>query len=177
MVELIDAGKVRWGGVSNFGVDLLTRCESIRHVDSLQCPLSLINQASRVDLTPWCRTQGTGVIIYAPLASGLLSGAFGRGRIESLPADDGRRRLARFNEPQLSRNLAVVDRLAPIARQFGVNLPTLAVAWTLTVPGVTGAITGARHPDQVEGWLPASEFSFDDEMLRLVENTVGEIDA
>ena len=175
MVELMEAGKVRWGGVSNFGVDLLTRCHSIRPVASLQCPLSLINRAARDGLIPWCRSHSTGVIVYAPMASGLLSGAFDRRRVENLPADDGRRRLARFNEPQLSRSLALVDRLAPIAQRAGLSLPALAVAWTLAVPGVTGAIAGARHPHQVDGWLPASEANLKDEALAMIERTIEEV--
>ncbi len=174
MVELIVEGKVRWGGVSNFGVDLLTRCDSIRHPDSLQCSLNLINQAARDEIIPWCQSHGTGVIVYAPLASGLLSGAFNRRRIESLPADDGRRRLPRFNEPQLSHTLALVDRLKPVAQRLGLNLPTLAVAWTLTIPGVTGAIAGGRHPHQVDGWLPAAEARLDNETLAAIDRMVQE---
>jgi aryl-alcohol dehydrogenase-like predicted oxidoreductase len=108
------------------------------------------------------------------MASGLLSGAFDRRRVENPPADDGRRRLARFNEPQLSRNLALVDQLAPIAERLGLNLPMLAIAWTLAVAGVTGAIAGARHPRQVEGWLPASEASLGDETLAVIERSVEE---
>ncbi len=174
MVELIEAGRVRWGGVSNFGVDLLTRCHRIRRVDSLQCPLNMINRAARDEIIPWCRSSGTGVIVYAPMASGLLSGAFDRRRVENLPVDDGRRRLPRFNEPQLSRNLALVDRLAPIGQQLDLGLPALAIAWTLAVPGVTGAIAGARHPHQIDGWLSASEASLGTETLSMIERTVEE---
>ncbi len=175
MVGLILEGKVRWGGVSNFGVDLLTRCDSVRHPDALQCPLNLTNQTARDEIIPWCQSHGTGVIIYAPLASGLLSGAFDRRRIENLPADDGRRRLPRFNEPHLSRTLVLVDRLKPVARQLGLNLPALAVAWTLTISGVTGAIAGARHPHQVDGWLPAAEVRLDNETLSAIDRTVQEV--
>lgn len=172
MGELIEAGKVRWGGVSNFGTDLLRRCAVLRHIDSLQCPLSLISQTTREDIVPWCRAHGTGVIVYAPLASGLLSGAFDRQRIENLPADDGRKRLPRFNEPQVSQALRLVDHLKPIAQRMGMTLPTLAVAWTLTVPGVTGAIAGARHPHQVDGWLPAAEATLPDDALATINQTV-----
>jgi aryl-alcohol dehydrogenase-like predicted oxidoreductase len=177
MVELIDTGKVRWGGVSNFGVDLLTRCEAIRRPDSLQCPLNLINQAARSEIIPWCQTHDTGVIVYAPLASGLLSGAFDRHRIENLPSDDGRRRLPRFNEPQLTRTLTLVDRLTPIAQDVNLSLPALAVAWTLATPGVTGAIAGARHPQQVDGWLPASEAGLDEATLTAIDHLVQEVTA
>lgn len=177
MVELIETGKVRWGGVSNFGVDLLTRCAPLRRIDSLQCPLNMTNQAARGEIIPWCQTHGTGVIVYAPLASGLLSGTFDRQRVASLPADDGRRRLPRFNEPQLTRALTLVERLTPIAQQVSLSLPALAVAWTLATPGVTGAIAGARHPHQVDGWLPASAANLSDQTLRAIERLVEEVTA
>lgn len=175
MVDLIHSGKVRWGGVSNFGVDLLSRCAAIGHLTSLQCPLNLINQVVRGDIIPWCQSHRTGIIVYAPLASGLLTGAVDRHRIDTLPADDGRRRLPRFNEPQLSRTLALIDRLKPLAQQLDLNLPTLAVAWTLTVPGVTGAIAGARHPHQVDGWLPAAEIRLPNATLAAIDHLVQEV--
>jgi aryl-alcohol dehydrogenase-like predicted oxidoreductase len=172
MRDLVDGGKVRWGGVSNFGVDLLSRCAALGHIDSLQCPLNLINQTTREEIIPWCQAHGTGVIVYAPLASGLLSGAFTRERVGSLPSDDGRKRLPRFNEPQLSNTLMLVDRLKPLAHRMGLSLPALAVAWTLTVPGVTGAIAGARHPSQVDGWLPAGDLPVADETLGAIDRMV-----
>ncbi len=132
--------------------------------------------ATMVDLI-WCRTHGTGVIVYAPLASGLLSGTFDRHRIEHLPSDDGRRRLPRFNEPQLTRALTLVDRLRPIAQQMNLSLPALAVAWTLATPGVTGAIVGARHPHQVDGWLPASGAHLDAQILTAIERLAEEVTA
>lgn len=171
--DLIEEGKVRWGGVSNFDVALLERCEAIRHVDSLQPPLNLINRAARNDVIPWCDEHGVGVIVYAPMASGLLTGAFDRERMERLAPDDWRRRSAIFTEPRLSQNLALVEHLEPIARELGVGLPALAVAWTLSVPGVTGAIVGARAPEQVQGWLPAARTTLSpatlDEIQRAIE--------
>jgi aryl-alcohol dehydrogenase-like predicted oxidoreductase len=156
MGELIDEGKVRWGGVSNFDVPLLERCNAIRHVESLQPPLNLINRAARNDIIPWCEDHGVGVIVYAPMASGLLTGKFDRNRVEQLAADDWRRRSANFNEPRLSQNLALVQQLELIADDLQIGLPVLSVAWTLSIPGVTGAIVGARSPEQVDGWLPAA---------------------
>ncbi len=172
MIELIEQGKVRWGGVSNFDVGLISRCHAVRPVDSEQVPLSLINQASLGSVIPWCQANGVGVIVYAPLATGLLTGTFDRARIASLPDDDGRRRLARFQEPQLSRTLAFVDRLRPLADGLGISLATLAIAWTLVAPGVTGAMAGARTPAQVDGWLLASEIHLTEEALRLIDAAV-----
>jgi len=161
MTELVDEGKVRWIGVSNFDVDLLARCERIRHVDSVQPPLSIIQPDAARDVIPWARARGTGVLVYSPIASGLLSGRFDRARAESLPEDDWRRDAPAFNEPELSRNLAVVERLATMIEGTGITMPELAVAWTLSVPGVTAAIVGARNPEQVEGWVSAPQIELD----------------
>jgi aryl-alcohol dehydrogenase-like predicted oxidoreductase len=169
MAELVHEGKVRWIGVCNFTVELLERCEAIRHVDSAQPPLSLLNRGAREDVIPWCRDHGTGVVVYSPMASGLLTGAFSSERFEQLGEDDWRRRDAMFQEPQLSQALALVERLRPIAGRLGCSLPTLAVAWTLAVPGVTGAIVGARRPSQVDDWVAASDLELDADVVREIE--------
>ena len=174
MIELIERGKVRWGGVSNFDVPLISQCHAIRPVDSEQVPLSVINRASLDQIVPWCKAHGIGVIAYAPLATGLLTGTFDRARVASLPDDDGRRRLARFQEPQLSRALALVEHLRPVAGRLGVGLATLTIAWTMGAPGVSGVIAGARTPAQVDGWLQASELRLTDETLRLVDAAIQE---
>ena len=169
MAELVDEGKVRWIGVCNFTVELLERCEAIRHVDSSQPPLSLLTRGARDDVIPWCRDHATGVIVYSPMASGLLTGAFSKERVDQLAEDDWRRRDAAFQEPRLSQSLALVDRLRPIADRLGCSLASLAVAWTLSVPGVTGAIVGARRPDQVDDWLAAGERELGPEVVDEIE--------
>jgi aryl-alcohol dehydrogenase-like predicted oxidoreductase len=172
MKELVDEGKVRWAGVSNFTVELLERCEPIMHVDSLQPPLSLVVRDAREDVIPWAADNGTGVIVYSPMASGLLTGKFSAEHVEGLAEDDWRRRAARFQEPQLSRNLALVEQLRPIAERLDVSVPTLAVAWTLAVPGVTAAIVGARRPDQVDGWVAAADLELDADTMAEIERAV-----
>ncbi|MGQ0569113.1 MAG: aldo/keto reductase [Armatimonadota bacterium] len=174
MVELINEGKVRWGGVSNFGIELLERCQAIRPVDSLQTPLSLLNRSARADVIPWCRQHDVGVLVYAPMATGLLTGSLDRDRIAGLADDDGRRRLARFRDPHVSSALDFVARLKPIADRVGITLPSLAVAWTLAVPGVTGAIAGARRPDQVDGWLPAADGDLTSDTLALIDQAIAD---
>lgn len=177
MAELVGEGKVRWAGVSNFDVELLERCEAIRHVDSLQPPLSLLNRGAREELIPWCRARGTGVIVYQPMSSGLLTGAFDQARLESLPEDDWRRRTPHFQEPHLSKVLAFVERLKEIADRLGATLPSLVVAWTLHQPGVTGAIVGARRPDQVDGWAPAADLDLSEDILDEMERALEETGA
>ncbi|CAN5636313.1 aldo/keto reductase [soil metagenome] len=177
MRELVDEGKARWLGVSNFSVELLERCESLRHVDSLQPPLSMLNRAARTEVIPWCHESGTGVIVYSPMQSGLLTGAFDRERVESLAEDDWRRATAPFQEPKFSQNLDLVDRLRKITEALGCNLAELAVAWTYTVDGVTAAIVGARRPEQIDGWIGASDLELSREVVEQIERIIEETGA
>jgi aryl-alcohol dehydrogenase-like predicted oxidoreductase len=168
MADLVTEGKVRWAGVSNFDVQGLQRCERVRHVDSLQPPFSLINRSAAAAEIPWCAANGTGVLCYSPLGSGLLTGSFDADRVRDLPAGDWRRTSAEFRPPRLEANLELARRLEPVAERHGVPVAAVAVAWVLTVEGVTGAIVGARRPSQVDGWLPAGE-------LQLTEADLAEL--
>jgi aryl-alcohol dehydrogenase-like predicted oxidoreductase len=165
MVRLIQEGKVRAGGVSNFDVGLLERAERVRHVDSLQPPFSLIHRQSGADVIPWSAAHGTGVIAYSPMQSGILTDDFSRERVARMDADDWRRRNPEFREPLLSRNLALRDALRPIASRHGVPVSAVAVAWVLSWPGVSGAIVGARSPQQVDGWIAAGNLTLTREDL------------
>jgi aryl-alcohol dehydrogenase-like predicted oxidoreductase len=172
MAELVQEGKVRWAGVSNFDVGQLEQCEAILHVDSLQPPLSLMNRSARNGLIPWCAEHGTGVIVYSPMASGLLTGKFDSDRVRDLPDDDWRKNAPNFQEPRLSANLDLVGRLGALAERLGTTLPALAVAWTLSIPGVSAAIVGARRPDQVDGWVPASDLDLSEEDMAEIEKAI-----
>src|SRR6266853_4870214 len=156
MVKLIEEGKVRAVGVSNFTVDLLERCEAIRHVDSLQPPFSMINRAAAEKLLSLNDTPNTGVICYSPMQSGILTDGFASERVAKMASDDWRRRGPEFQEPALSRNLALRDALRPVAARHGVSVSSVAIAWTLSWPGLSGAIVGARTPAQVDGWIQAA---------------------
>ena len=175
LVELVEQGKVRAAGVSNFDVGLLERCEAIRHVDSLQPPFSLIRREVTGREIPWCAEHGTGVIAYSPMQSGLLTDRFDAARVAGLAPDDWRRRSAEFRPPRLDRNLALRDALRPIARRHGTTASAVAVAWTLAWPGVTGAIVGARSARQVEGWIGAAALRLStedlDEIAAAIERT------
>jgi aryl-alcohol dehydrogenase-like predicted oxidoreductase len=156
MVKLVEEGKIRAAGVSNFNTELLERCEAICHVDSLQPPFSLINRKAAEKEIPWCEKHHTGVICYSPMQSGLLTDSFTALRVAKLADDDWRRRASEFQEPNLTRNLALRDALHSIAKKHGTSVSSVASAWTLAWPGVTGAIVGARTPAQVDGWIWAA---------------------
>jgi aryl-alcohol dehydrogenase-like predicted oxidoreductase len=175
MVRLVDQGKVRAAGVSNFDVPLLERCEALRHVDSLQPPFSLIQRRAAAAEIPWCAAHDTGVIVYSPMQSGLLTDRFSEQRVKEFAADDWRRRSSDFQQPKLRRNLALRDALRPIAERHDTTVGGVAIAWTLVWTGVTGAIVGARTPEQVDGWIDAGsiELSREDleEIAKILEQT------
>lgn len=175
MGRLVEEGKVRWAGVSNFDVPLLSRCARIRPADSLQPPFSLIQRGAAAAEIPWCGERGTGVIVYSPMASGLLTEKWTAERADSLPPDDWRRRWPSFARPAVEKNLALRDALRPIARRHVATVETIAVAWALAWPGVTGAIVGARSPEQVDGWIGAARLEMTgedlDEIAQAIERT------
>jgi aryl-alcohol dehydrogenase-like predicted oxidoreductase len=165
MARLVDTGKVRLAGLSNFTTPLLDRCEAIRHVDSLQSPYSLIRRGIADSEIPWCREHGTGVLCYSPMQSGILTESFSTARVDSLAADDWRRRSPEFGEPKLSMNIALRDALRPIAERHATTVSVVAVAWTLSTPAVTAAIVGARSAQQVDGWIDAGRIALTTEDL------------
>ncbi|WP_034660945.1 aldo/keto reductase [Cellulomonas sp. KRMCY2] len=159
---LLDEGKVRAVGLSNHDVARLGTAERIGHVDTLQPKFSLVHREVAQDLLPWCAEHGTGAIVYSPMASGLLTGSFTAQRAATLGSDDWRSTSDDFVGEGLARNLALVEAIRPVADRHGVSVGAVAIAWTLAFDGVTGAIVGARSPEQVDGWLPAAGLTLDD---------------
>jgi aryl-alcohol dehydrogenase-like predicted oxidoreductase len=155
LVELKAQGKLRAIGLSNHSVEQVSRAEAIGHVDVIQPQFSAISPAAADELLPWCEQNETGAIVYSPMGSGLLTGRFSAERVAALAEDDWRRRNAAFTT-DLDKNLALAAGMERVAERYGVPTPAVAVAWTLGFPGVTAAIVGARTPEQVDGWLPAS---------------------
>ena len=173
MADLVAQGKVRWAGVSNFTVQMLERCEPILHVDSLQPPFNAVMRDAGAELLPWCQANGTGVIPYSPMMSGLLTDRFSRERVENLDPSDWRLGAPSiFAEPALSRNLALRDAMVPVAERHSTSVASVAVAWTLRWPGVTGAIVGARSAAQVDGWVGAPLISLTDDDLDAIADAI-----
>jgi len=169
MAELNKEGKVRYIGVCNFNVSQMRRIMQIAPISSLQPPYSIIHPDVENGILPFCQEHNIGVIVYSPMVSGLLTGSMTRERIANLPEDDWRRRSPDFQEPRLSRNLALVERLTDIGFMHNLTPGVVAIAWTLRNPAVTGAIVGGRHPEQVNGIIGAAEF-------RLTDSEIAQID-
>jgi len=174
MAELKAEGKVRYIGVSNFNVEQMRRVQAIAPIDSLQPPYSLVRPEAGDEILPFCRQQSIGVIVYAPMMSGLLTGKMTRERIANMEQDDWRRRSPEFQELRLSRNLVLVEKLREIGNRHGVTPGVVAIAWTLRNPAVTGAIVGGRRPEQVEETVKASDFRLSDAEVAELETFLRE---
>jgi len=177
MADLKREGKVRWIGVSNFDVGQMKRARAIAPVTSLQPPYSLIKRGVEEEILPYCLHHGIGVIVYSPMASGLLTGAMTRERAAKLPKDDWRKTDPDFNEPRLSRHLELVEKLREIGNRHGRMPGEVAIAWTLRNPAVTGAIVGARSARQANGVMRAAELRLSDKEISEIEETAEELAA
>jgi aryl-alcohol dehydrogenase-like predicted oxidoreductase len=169
LAELKQQGLVRHIGVSNFDVDQLRRIAQIAPIETLQPQYSLVEREIERAVLPFAERERIGVIVYSPMGSGMLSGGMTRERIERLPEDDWRKHDTRFNEPQLSRNLALVARLTAVAERYDTAPGAVAVAWALRNPAVDGAIVGFRRPDQIDPILTGGN-------LELTNGDIAEIE-
>jgi len=177
IARAVKEGKVRYAGVSNFNVSHLKRIMKIHPVTSLQPPYSMLRREAEKELLPFCRENGIGVIVYSPMQMGLLTGAFSRSRVTSLPGDDNRSRNPFFAEPALSRNLQLVEKLTPVARRAGRSMAELAIAWVLRRPEVTAAIVGGRKPAQVEQVVGGAEWDLSESEIAQVGELLAEREA
>ena len=158
MADLQRQGKVRFIGASNFSVPQMERALKIAPITSLQPPYSMINRSVEPEILPFCAAHNIGVINYAPMHSGMLTGAMTKERVANMPDNDFRKRAKQYQEPLLSRNLALADLLIDIGKRHNVSAGVVAIAWTLHHPAITAAIVGGRSAKQVEGILPAANF-------------------
>ncbi|HQE25936.1 MAG TPA: aldo/keto reductase, partial [Candidatus Atribacteria bacterium] len=174
MADLVKEGKIRYAGVSNFNVEQMKRIEKIHPIASLQPPYSMITRDIEEEILPYCAEKNMGVIVYSPMQKGLLTGKFTKERVKNLPPDDHRRSDPQFNEPLLSINLELVEKLKPIAEKHGRTLAQLAIAWVLRRPEVTAAIVGTRRPSQIEETFPAGDWELTTEDIEAIDKLLQE---
>jgi aryl-alcohol dehydrogenase-like predicted oxidoreductase len=165
LARLKEEGKVRWIGVSNFTVEQLERCRKIAPITSLQPPYSAVSPEIEKSVLPYCVEHGIGVIVYSPMKSGLLTGKMTKDRVAAFPEDDFRKRALAFQEPNLTRNLALAEKMKEIGARHGRSAGEVAIAWTLRNPAVTAAIVGMRSAEQALGVIGALEFRLSGEEI------------
>ena len=162
LADLRTEGKLRWIGVSNFSAAQMQRAAKISPITSLQPPYSLIRREVEAEVLPYCHANNIGVIAYSPMGSGLLTGAMTRERVAALPADDWRTRAPQFQEPALTKNLALQEKLVELGGRHDRTAAETALAWVLKHEAITGAIVGIRRADQVDGVIEAMRFRITD---------------
>ena len=172
LAELKEEGKVRHIGVSNFDVSQMERANQFSPVETLQPPYNMLNRGVEEEILPYCVENDIGVIVYSPMRSGLLTGKMTAERVQNMPSDDWRRNADDFQEPKLSRNLELVERLTEIGEQHDKSPAEVAIAWTLRHPAVTAAIVGGRRPDQVDGIIGAAEFRLSEDEIEEIETAI-----
>ena len=141
-----------------FSVEQMERISSISPISTLQPPYSAVNTSVQNEILPYCLDNNIGTIVYSPMQSGLLTGKMTKERVDNFPVDDWRRRADFYQEPRLSRNLALADLMGQIGKENRRTTATVAIAWTLRLESVTAAIVGARHPDQIDDIIGALDF-------------------
>ena len=175
MVRLKEEGKVRWIGVSNFSAAQMAQISRFGPITSLQPPYSIVRRDIEPDILPYCQTNHIGVLVYSPMQSGLLTGAWTKERLDALPADDWRREKNRhFQEPLFTRNLRLVEVLDEIGKPHKKSPGEVAIAWTLGHPAVTAAIVGARKPGQLKDLIGAAQWRLSESEIGLIEKFLRE---
>lgn len=174
LLDLKSEGKVAAVGLSNHDVAQLTQAEKLGHVDTLQPPFSAIRRSAAAAEIPWCLQHETGAIVYSPLQSGLLTGTFTVERARALTASDWRSHASEFRADRLPQNLRLAESLRPFAERYETSVSAIAIAWTLSWKGVTGAIVGARSPAQVDDWIRAVTLTLADDDLDGIAAAIAE---
>jgi aryl-alcohol dehydrogenase-like predicted oxidoreductase len=168
LAELVAAGKIRHVGVSNFDVDQMTEFSRTLPVETLQPPYHMFRRDIERTVLPYSAANDIGVVVYGPLAHGLLSGQLGPDA--TFPAGDWRTSSDVFHGATYHQNLAIVDSLQRLAAdELSISISQLAIAWTLARPSVDVAIVGTRNPDHVDEAVAASNVHLDDDVLKRID--------
>ena len=174
MARLVEEGKVRHIGVSNFEVEQIQRVQKIHPVASLQPPYSMLHREVEDELLDYCGTNDIGVIVYSPMQRGLLTGKFHAERVANLPEGDHRKASPDFQQPQFDATLQLVEQLRPIAERNSRTLAELAISWVLRRSEVTAAIVGARKPKQITETAPAADWELSEKDIEEIEQLLAE---
>ncbi len=172
MTELKSEGKIRFAGVSNFSAEQMKKISGIGRIASLQPPYSMLRRSIEDDQLPYCKANNTGVVTYSPMEKGMLTVKFTREWAESLPENDHRKLDSRFNEPELSKNLSLIEKLKGIAADINITIAQLAIAWILRRPEITSAIVGARKPGQILETAKAGEIELSGDVLKKIGEVI-----
>lgn len=172
ITKLKEEGKIRYACVSNFNIQQMERAIKIAPITSLQPPYSMLERGIETEILPFCQNNNIGVIGYSPMRSGLLTGKMTKQRAANFAQDDWRRKSPDFQEPRLSANLDLVDKLAGIGAKHGKSAGEVAIAWTLRHPAVTAAIVGARSAEQVDGIIGSGDFRLSPDELDQVDQAL-----
>ncbi len=168
--DLIQQGKIRYAGVSNFSVEQMQACLQVRHVDSLQPKYNLIARQIEDEILPFCAQQGIGVLAYAPLGQGLLTDSYDEDHV--FAADDVRSGREDFTGERFRQTIRMAKQLKAYAADHGHTLIELDVAWVLAHPAMTTALIGAKSPAQVDGWIGAGDWELTPEQVREINQIV-----
>jgi hypothetical protein len=144
--------------------------ERTRKIDSQQPPYHLFRREVEDDVLPYCAEHGVGVLVYGPMAHGLLTGKFDENT--RLADDDWRAGSEIFQGENFRRNVEKVGELERLAEEHGWTVAQLAVAWTLAHPAVDVAIVGVRRPDHIEGTAAAGDIELSDDDLARIEQVM-----
>jgi aryl-alcohol dehydrogenase-like predicted oxidoreductase len=174
IAQLIKEGKVRYAAASNFNVDQLKRVHAIHPVAALQNPYSMIERELEKEVMDYCRQNDIGIVVWGPIAHGLLTGRFNQERLKKLSQEDSFRRniSQNFKEPEVSLNIELAEKLRPIAERDGRTVAQLAIAWVLRWPEVTSAIVGARKPSQIEETAAAGDWELPEESITEIKKLI-----
>jgi aryl-alcohol dehydrogenase-like predicted oxidoreductase len=174
IAKLLEQGKVRYAGVSNFNVTQLKRVQALHPVTSLQPPYNMLERGVEDEVLEYCVANHIGIVVYSPMKAGLLTGKYTKERVANLPDGDWRRGSDEFKEPRLSVNLNLIEQLKPIAERNDISLGQLAIAWVLRRPEVTAAIVGARRPQQIEETIEAGDQMLSQQDIEQIKNLLEE---
>lgn len=169
---MVDEGKTRRVGVSNFDSAQMAEFAETRPVETLQPPYDLFRRGIEAETLPYCQEHDIGVLVYGALAHGLLTGSMDENT--TFAPDDWRSGAPFFKGEDFARNLEVVRELQRLASErFGVSVSRLAIAWTLANPAVDVVIVGARHPGHIEDSVAAAELELSEADLEQIEGIMG----